>query len=431
MTASSLRSLRNPNFRLYLTGQGLSQIGTWFQLTTEMWVIFELTGSGKALGVHSILRFGPLMLVGIPGTLFSGRFDRRKFLIATSSFYGLVTLTMAIVGWTWSVSLPLIYIGVFIQGVLFSLYNPVRRAFIRDLTNDANMSNSMSLNSSMEVLTRTIGPALAGIMIVTIGAPWCFALNALSFSAFVTALVLMDTTKLRPAQRMNRESGQIRAGFRYAWSNRRIRRTLAMTTVVFVFIWNWQVILPVYASEELGGDASLYGLLVALLGLGAFIGTLVVARLTTITGRYFRIVSAFLAVALLITATAPSLAFAVLGLALIGAAGTAFQIGAITRLQLECDDLMSTRVLALSSVTSTGAKPVMGILAGSIMDSADSRVAFGVGAAAAACLLLFLTLSRLPPAVAAPTESPGPAPSSAASDTGSSDERLPNDESVA
>jgi len=113
-----------------------------------------------------------------------------------------------------------------------------------------------------------------------------------------------------------------------------------------------------------------------------------------ITGRFFRIVCITLASALTIAALAPSLPFAILGLALLGAAGTAFQIGALTRLQLESDDIMIGRILALYAVASVGAKPLSGILAGTVMDAASPRVAFGAGAVAVGVLATGLTLGR-------------------------------------
>src|SRR5262245_12270427 len=402
--SGAARSLRNRNFRLYLGGQGLSQVGTWFQLPAVIWLIVEMTGSGKAVGLHSVFRFGPLLLFGIPGSLFSGRFARRKFLIATQSVYGLAALTLTVASFVWSVSLALIYAMVLVQGLVNAIDNPVKRSFIRDMVSDEELPNALSLNSSMEVLTRTVGPAIGGVLIVAIGAQWCFAFNAASFSAVLTSLFLMDRSRLRKQHKLTREPGQLRAGFRYAWSNRRIRRTLLMSTVVFLFAWNWQVVLPVYSSEVLEGDASVYGLLVGLLGVGAFIGTLVVARVRTITGRFFRVVCAMLASALLIAALAPSLPVAVAGLALLGAAGTPFQTGAQTRLQLESDDIMIGRILALYAVASVGAKPLAGLLAGTIMDSFSPRAAFAVGAIAVGVLVTALTLGRATRSPAKPVD---------------------------
>ena len=392
--SGAARSLRNRNFRLYLAGQGLSQIGTWFQLTAEIWVIVEITGSGKAVGLHAALRFGPLMLFGIPGSLFSGRFRTPRFLIATQSVYGIAALILAVASFVWSASVPLIYAMVGRGGSRVRFDNPVKRSFIRDMVTDDELPNALSLNSSMEVLTRTVGPAL-GVADRRLRSPWCFAFNALSFSAVLISLFLMDRSKLRTEHKLKREPGQLRAGFEYAWSNRRIRRTLLMSIVVFLFAWNWQVVLPVYATKVLDGDASVYGLLVGLLGVGAFVGTLVVAR---VSGRSpvgsSASSRAALASSLLIAAVAPSLLVAVAGLALLGAAGTSFQIGAQTRLQLESDDIMIGRILALYAVCSVGAKPLAGLLAGTVMDAFGARAAFALGGIAVGVLVIGLTLGR-------------------------------------
>ena len=208
------------------------------------------------------------------------------------------------------------------------------------------------------------------------------------------AKMRMDRAALRPDRRLTREPGHLRAGFEYLWANRRMRRIVLMAVVVSLLAWNWQVVLPVYAVKVLGGDASVYGLLVGLLGAGAFAGTLVVARLTRISGRFFRVVMMLLAAALAIAAASPSLPFAIVGLALLGAAGTAFQIGSLTRLRLESDDLMIGRVLAIFAVVSVGTKPIAALLAGIITDTTSPRVAFAVGAVAMAVTATVLTLRR-------------------------------------
>jgi MFS family permease len=150
-----------------------------------------------------------------------------------------------------------------------------------------------------------------------------------------------------------------------------------MVTVFGLTGLNWNVILPVYSTQTFGGDASQYGLLVGILGVGAMTGGLLVARVTSISGGHFRNVGVLMAVAFGITAVAPNLLVAVVGLALLGAAATSFQIFAQTRLQLEADDAFSGRILAIYSVALVGTKPIGGLLVGVLMDTAGGpRVAF-------------------------------------------------------
>jgi MFS family permease len=389
------RSLRNRNFLTYLVGQAFSQTGNWFQQTAEIWLILQLTGSGTAVGLASALRFGPLLFFGIPAGLLVDRFDRRRLMLTTQSLYAIATGAMAVAAFAASPSLPFIYAMILVQGCVGAIDNPLRRSIVRDLVSDADLPNAVSLNSTMHTVARSIGPAVAGILIVLVGVPLCFALNSISYAVVLVSLVLLDRRRFRPAIKVPATPGQLREGFRYAWANRRIRRALIMVTVFGLTGLNWNVILPVYSTVTFGGDASQYGLLVGILGVGAMTGGLLVARVTSISGGHFRNVGVLMAVAFGITALAPNLPVAVVGLALLGAAATSFQIFAQTRLQLEADDLYSGRILAIYSVALVGTKPIGGLIVGVIMDTAGGpRVAFAACGVIAAVMFGTFAWSR-------------------------------------
>jgi len=389
------RSLRNRNFLTYLVGQAFSQTGNWFQQTAEIWLILQLTGSGTAVGLASALRFGPLLFFGIPAGLLVDRHDRRRLMMTTQALYTLTTGAMALAAFAASPSLPFIYAMILAQGCIGAIDNPLRRSIVRDLVSDDDLPNAVSLNSTMHTVARSIGPAVAGLLIVLVGVPWCFALNSGSYGIVLVSLLLLDRRRFRPAVHVPAAAGQLREGFRYAWNNRRIRRALVMVTVFGLSGLNWNVILPVYSTQVFGGDASQYGLLVGILGVGAMTGGLIVARVTTISGGHFRNVGILMAVAFGITAVAPSLPIAIVGLALLGAAATSFQIFAQTRLQLEADDIFSGRILAIYSVALVGTKPIGGVLVGVLMDAAGGpRVAFAVCGAIAALMFGAFALSR-------------------------------------
>jgi MFS family permease len=373
------RSLRNRNFLIYLVGQAFSQTGNWFQQTAEIWLILQLTGSGAAVGLASALRFGPLLIFGIPAGLLVDRYDRRRLMMATQATYTITTGAMAIAAFASSPSLPFLYAMILAQGCVGAIDNPLRRSIVRDLVTDDDLANAVSLNSTMHTVARSIGPAVAGILIVAVGVPVCFGLNSVSYGIVLVSLLALDRSRFRPTIRLPARAGQLREGFAYARNNRRIRRVLVMVTVFGLSGLNWNVILPVYSTVTFGGDASQYGLLVAVLGIGAVIGGLIVARVATITGRHFRDVGLLMAVAFVITAIAPSLPVAIVGLALVGAAATSFQIFAQARLQLEADDAFSGRILAIYSVALVGTKPIGGVIVGLLMDvGGGPRVAFAL-----------------------------------------------------
>lgn len=388
------RSLHNRNFRRYLLGQGVSNTGMWIQQTAELWVILELTGSGAALGLHSVLRFGPVLLLATYGGLIGDRVDRRKLLVLTQGALALAAATLAAVALWSSPTLGLIYAIVLVQGVVNAFDNPLRRAFVRDLTSDEELTNAVSLHSTVATFTRTAGPAVGGVLIAAVGVEWCFVVNALSYGAVLASLAAIDRARLRPSSPVARRRGQLREGFRYAWHTRPIRLTLLFLLVAGVFGWNWNVLLPVYSTDVLGGQAALYGSLVSLLSLGSFIGALLTARKQRLGGRHLLGTGSTVAFALLLVAVAPGMLVAVVALMLLGASGTAFTIGAQTRLQLTAEDAMIGRVMALFSVGFVGARPIGGMVGGWVMDLAGARAAFGAGG-------LFVTLTAVLMAVEA------------------------------
>lgn len=372
-------SLRSRNFRRYLIGQGVSNTGNWIQQTTELWLIFELTGSGTALALHSVFRHGPVLLFGVFGGLVSDRTDRLRLLLATQGLLAAVAATLAVALSISRPTLGLIYALVAAQGVINAVDNPLRRVFLRDLTDDDELSNAVGLHSTMVTVCRTVGPAIGGVLIATIGVNWSFTINAISYAAVIGSLLTIDRSRLRPSSRVQRGRGQLREGFRYAWQRRAIRNTLILASIVSIFAWNWQVLLPGYSSDDFDGDAVQYGLMVATLSAGSIAGALVTARAVRLGGRHLMVSGAVVSFALVVTSIAPSLPVAILGLVLLGASGTSFTIGAQARLQLNVDDQMSGRVMALFSIAFLGSRPIGGLLGGWIMDASGARAAFATG----------------------------------------------------
>jgi MFS family permease len=387
-TGRTVRSLRNHNFRLFLTGQSVSQVGLWMQQTAELWLILQLTGRGSAVGLHSVLRFGPVLLFGAYAGVFSDRIDRRRLLIVTQSVLAVAAATVAITSWLAAPNLALIYGVVLVQGLVNAVDNPLRRGFVRDLLPDEDLTNGVSLNSSAMTLSRTVGPALGGVVIATAGVVPCFALNALSYTAVLVTLFRIDSTALRPSEPVARAAGQLREGLRYAWRKPQIRTALLMVTVAGAFVWNWATILPVYAETALEGGASLYGMLLSVLSIGAFAGALATTRLVQVRREHLLAASGLMAAALLAAALARPLPVVVVALIMLGAASTAFAIGCQARIQLATDNAVSGRVLALYSVAFVGSKPLGGMIAGWVIDAAGPRVAFGLNAVVVATMVL-------------------------------------------
>ena len=388
------RSLKNKNIRRYLAGQGLSNTGLWMQQVAELWLIFELTGSGSALGLHSVLRYGPMLLFGAQAGLLTDRMERLKLLKVTQLINAVAAGALAISSWFFIPSLALIYIIVFVQGCVNSVDNPLRKGFVRDMANDDELASAVSINSTMGSVTRMLGPAVGGLIVATMGVKWCFVVNATSYGAVLAALYTIDRSKLRPPSLAPSGRGQIRAGLAYAWKIKEIATILAVVAVVGTLAWNYNVLMPIYSTETLGGNATLYGVLLSVVGAGAFVGAIMTARAFRIENRRLIASTAVLALALGLAAAAPSLPSAVVALFLLGAAATAVTVGAQARLQLRVADQFSGRVMALFAVCFVGSKPLGGILAGWFLDISGPRLAFAVGSGAIGAVSLWLILYR-------------------------------------
>jgi len=167
-----------------------------------------------------------------------------------------------------------------------------------------------------------------------------------------------------------------------------------LVTLLGLYPLNWTVVLPVYATDTFGGDSTMYGYMTSIVAVGAFAGAAIVARLTSVVGGHFRIVGALMAGAFLLLATAPALPLALLGLVLLGAAATSFSIVANSRLQLESEDSMSARVLAIYSVALIGTRPIGSLLTGLIVDRAGTRMAFAISSAVVAVVVFTVAFGQ-------------------------------------
>lgn len=385
------RSLENPNIRRYLIGVFLSHLGTWMQMTAELWLILELTGSGTALGIHSLVRFLPVLLLGAHGGLLTDRVERLRLLKVTQGMHMVAASALVSMMIFFEPSVLVIYAVGLAQGFVNAVDNPLRRGFIRGMSSNEELPNAVALNSTLATVNRTFGPALGGFTIAAFGVFWCFVVNALSYLAVLVALSRIDRSTLRPPSHAPSGRGQVRAAYSYAWSDERIWTTLVVVTAVGTFGWNYGVLMPVYATATMGGDASVYGLMLSTIGVGSFVGALITARASgDHRKRTIRALS-LTVLAMLLVAAAPNILTASAALFLLGATGTSVIISAQTLLQLTVHDEMSGRIMALYTMAFLGTKPVGGLLAGWLIDVSGPRLGFAAGAMAVGAAAVWVT----------------------------------------
>jgi MFS family permease len=371
----SFNSLEVPNYRRYFTGQLISLSGTWMQTVAALWVILSLTDSGVAVGLTTALQFLPMLLIGAWAGVLADRIPKRRLLLATQALMAIPAVGLLAVTATGVVAPWMVYLAVFAMGTVNAVDNPTRQSFVIEMVGPDKVVNAVSLNSVIVQAARIVGPALAGILIATVGVVPCFALNALTFVAMIFALWRMDPAHLHAAPPAKHEPGAIRAGLRYVFAEPELMVPLALMALVGTLGFNFQVVLPLLAKFSFDSGAMAYATLVSAMAVGSIAGALVNGHRGRTGSRLIAGAALAFGVAALLSAAMPSLAFEVPALMLLGGAAVTFAATINSTLQLAVAPEMRGRVMALYSVVFLGSTPIGGPLAGWLAQAYDPRVA--------------------------------------------------------
>ncbi len=378
----SFGSLAVRNYRRYFAGQVVSLSGNWMQMVAESWLVLQLTDSGLAVGLTTALQFLPVLLFGAWGGLLADRFSKRKVLILTQAMMIVPALGLLAVTVTNVVTPAMVFALVFVRGTINAVDNPTRQSFVIEMVGAGRVVNAVSLNSVIVHSARIFGPALAGIMIATVGLAPCFAVNSLSFGAMIIALLGMRTAELRRAPPAPSERGAVRAGLRYIRGTPELAVPLGLMALVGTLGLNFPVILPLLARFSFDGGASAYAVLVSSMGVGAVIGALVTGARGRTGPRLIAAAALAFGALSLLAALTPSLALEVPVLAALGASAVTFAAAINSSLQLAVAPEMRGRVMALYSVVFLGSTAIGGPLVGWLSEAYDPRAALLLSASA-------------------------------------------------
>jgi MFS family permease len=385
---ATFAALAIPNYRRYFRGQAVSLTGTWMQMTAQAWLVLTLTHSATKLGLVVALQTLPVLLLGPYGGVVADRVDKRRLMVALQSAMGVQALVLGVLTVTGAVRLWQIGALAVLLGLNNAFENPARQSFMLELVGERDLRNAVSLNSVLVNVARTVGPAVAGVLIATVGEGLCFLLNAASFVAVVASLMRLDRSALRPSPPAIRAPGQLREGLRYIARTPDLAVPLAMMALVGCLAYEFQVSLPVMARQGLHVGATGYGFMTAAMGIGAVAGGLLVAARGR-TGLHTLVLSAAaFAVVLTLAALAPTIGVELVALALTGWASISFMSTGNSTLQLTAEPMMRGRVMSLWFVAFQGSTPIGGPIVGLVMAQAGPRAGLGLGAVA--CLLAAL-----------------------------------------
>jgi MFS family permease len=407
---ATFKAFEVPNYRRYFAGQAISLSGTWMQMAAQAWLVLTLTGSATTLGLIVALQTLPILLLGPYGGVIADRVDKRRTMILLQALMGLQALALGVLTVTGEVRVWQIGGLAVLFGINNAFENPARQSFMLEMVGSEHLRNAVSLNSVLVNVARTVGPAIAGLLIATVSEGVCFLVNAASFLAVIASLLAFDLGALRPSPPTERGPGQLREGLRYIRGSRDLAIPLLMMALVGTLAYEFQVTLPVMARQGLHVGAAGYGFMTAAMGAGAVAGGLVVAAVGRTGLRTLVLASGAFGAVIMLAALAPSLPFELVALALVGGASISFMATGNSTLQLTAAPSMRGRVMSLWFVAFQGSTPIGGPIVGWVMAWAGARAGLGVGAIT--CLLVallgLLALRRIAP-LARPEAAPRPA----------------------
>jgi MFS family permease len=363
-------SLKVRNYRLFFSGQVISNIGTWMQRIAQDWLVFTLSGHNPiALGIAVALQFTPTVLLSLWAGVLADRVDKRRMLMVIQS----LSCVQAVV---------LVYALCVVLGCLGALEVPTRQSFVAEMVGREHIANAVSLNSSIFNMARIIGPAIAGFAITWVGTGWLFIANGVSTIAVITGLALMNPDHLFRGPAIVRAKGQLRDGLRYV--RRRSDLVTVMVLVLFVSMFglNFFTSIAIVAGNVFGTGADGYGLLSTMVALGTFTGAMMGARRGVKREPRVRLllISAFSLGALeCVASVMPTYLSFGIALVPLGYATITFLNTANSLVQTAVSPEMRGRVMGLYVLVLIGGNPIGGPMTGWLASNFGGRSTFYVG----------------------------------------------------
>jgi MFS family permease len=386
-----MRALRQRNFRLYWTGQLVSVMGTWMQAIGQAWLVLDLTHSPLQLGVVGALQLLPVLLFSLFTGVFADRWPKRRILLLTQTAALLQALALWYLVVSHSIMLWQIYLLAFLLGVTFSLDKPARQGFVVEVVGRENLPNAVALNAALDNLARIAGPALGGVLIALSGVATLFLLNAASYLAVIVALALIRTAELyaQPTGRLQTSAQQqvsvwrsLHEGLSYLWRTPALLAPMTVVGLGLLFGSNFNVILPLFATDVLDLGAPGFGLLSGAFGFGALLGALWLAW-SSHRPTFGRVLLAGFAFGALLAGFACTRSFPLaLGLiASVGYAETFFVERYAMLAQTLSPDHLRGRVMSVSVLFIDGTVPLGYVMMGGLASRFGASAAALVGAA--------------------------------------------------
>ncbi|CDZ25067.1 permease [[Clostridium] cellulosi] len=367
---TTFRSLKYRDFRLFWFGQCISLTGTWLQRTAQVWLVYTLTESPLMVGIIGVCQFMPLMLFSLFAGVIVDRFPKKKILLFTQIVFMLQAGLMTVLTFTGAIRVEHVLVLSVIYGLNQTLDTPARQSFFIHLVGRENVTNAISLNSTIFNLARIVGPALSGFLMVKFSMVFCFFMNTVSFIPVIAGIAMIKSGGEVPHHVTGHVLSQVAGGLRYVFKNDTLILNMLAMAVFCTFAMNNDVIIPVFAREVLGRGAEGYTGLLSASGIGAFIGAIVLAYISRhgMNKKMLLFAGTLSATIQVLMYFSRQYLLSALLLAAIGFINIAFLNTANSIFQLNSSDEYRGRVMSVYAFLNQGSTPIGNFFAGTAME---------------------------------------------------------------
>jgi MFS family permease len=378
--SSAFHALKYRNFRLFLSGQLISLIGNFIQTVAQSWLVYRLTGSATLLGLIAFSgQISVFVLTPISGYVADAK-SRKQILFATQIAPMLLSFVLAMLTLTGRVQVWHVFVIAALLGVVNAFDFPVRQAIVAELVPREDLMSAVTLNSSMINSARTIGPGIGGLLVAGIGEGWCFFANSLSFIAVIIGLLMIKTEPMTRKRTQHFRAGIIEA-FNFVRHTGPVGGLMVLLGLISFMGLRYEILMPVYTREMLHGGPTQFGLLMGASGIGAILGSLILATFGNMRtlGDWAALAAAGFGGSLVLLSFSHSFALSVPIMLLIGFSMVTELDASNTIVQRIVPDELRGRVMAIWTMMLTGLAPFGSLLVGVLAQHFSARRTFAAG----------------------------------------------------
>ena len=396
---NNFHALTHKNYRYFWFGQCISLIGTWTQNIGQSWLVLSITGSPFLLGVVAAMQFLPITFFSLFAGVLTDKFPKKKILIFTQSVSMVLAFTLSALVFTNTLKFEHILALALCLGFCNTLDMPTRQAFNVEIVGKEDLMNAITLNSATFNLARIIGPAIGAMLMGYLGAGWCFLLNGFSFMTVIYGLVHIEATNY--VRKKNSEKGMLKEildGLKYIKNKSVLLETIILVSIMGIFVFNYNVLIPVFTKDILHMQEQTYGILLSSLGAGSLFGALLMSLKSKNGPNKFLMIGSSIGIGIMLIFTGISNIYylTALSLAITGIFNIFFSTTANSMLQLNSKDEYRGRVMSVYSLVSAGLTPLGSLLSGLVAQKYGADTCFMLsGISTIVLILLLVTWSRL------------------------------------